>query len=73
MNGLLLSPGCDAAFDSGLISFGDDGTMLVSPTLTDEQLGMLGFRRDLKLAVVEGHLPYLAQHRDMHFSAPKTR
>ena len=32
-NGLLLSALWDAAFDSGLVSFADDGAVLVSPTL----------------------------------------
>ena len=72
MNGLLLSPGCDAAFDSGLISFDDDGNMLVSPDLTDDQLVMLGFRRDLRLTVAEGHRPYLAQHRRSNFRTSET-
>jgi predicted restriction endonuclease len=35
-NGLLLSALWDAAFDSGKISFGDDGSILRSPTLTAE-------------------------------------
>jgi hypothetical protein len=33
-NGLLLSALLDAAFDTGLVSFTDDGTVLVSPELT---------------------------------------
>jgi putative restriction endonuclease len=33
-NGLLLSALWDAAFDAGLISFADDGTVLASPELS---------------------------------------
>jgi hypothetical protein len=33
-NGLLLSALWDAAFDTGLVSFADDGTVLASPDLS---------------------------------------
>ena len=35
-NGILLAAHLDALFDSGLISFTDDGTMLVSSEVTNE-------------------------------------
>lgn len=37
-NGLLLSPHVDHLFDRGLISFGDDGSLLLSPALDSEVL-----------------------------------
>jgi hypothetical protein len=40
-NGLLLSALWDAAFDKGLISFADDGTPLLSPSLTKESRAAL--------------------------------
>jgi hypothetical protein len=40
-NGLLLSALWDAAFDAGLISFADDGTVLRSPNLTAEAAAAL--------------------------------
>lgn len=64
MNGLLLAPGCDAAFDAKLITFEDDGRMLVSPTLNDDHLSALGLRRMARLPVKDDHLPYLALHRE---------
>jgi predicted restriction endonuclease len=35
-NGLLLSALWDAAFDGGLVSFADDGTVLASPQLSEK-------------------------------------
>lgn len=66
MNGLLLAPGCDATFDSGLISFTDDGTMLVSPDLSDDHLRQLGFTRGATLKVRDEHRPFLNEHRKLH-------
>ena len=40
-NGLLLSALWDAAFDKGLISFDDDGSVLASPTLSEAARGSL--------------------------------
>ncbi len=41
-NGLLLLPTLDKAFDSGLISFDESGTILISPQLKDpEKLGII--------------------------------
>ena len=41
-NGLLLSALWDAAFDRGLISFADDGRVLVSPQLSETARTALG-------------------------------
>jgi hypothetical protein len=41
-NGLLLSALWDAAFDRGLISFADDGTVLTSPKLSETARNALG-------------------------------
>lgn len=66
-NGLLLSALWDAAFDTGLVSFSDDGTLLVSPRL--------GMRAQLTLnidgarclaALRPAHGVYLVLHRRRH-------
>ena len=41
-NGLLLSALWDAAFDSGLVSFADDGTVLLGPSLSRDAGVALG-------------------------------
>ncbi len=62
-NSILLSPGPDALFDRRRISFNDDGTMLVSRSLSDEELAMLGLSPSMTVDVTPGMTGYLARHR----------
>lgn len=65
-NGLLLQPNLDAAFDACLISFSDDGQILISESLRESDLSLLGIRQGMKLSKIEAaHKPYLAYHREM--------
>jgi hypothetical protein len=41
-NGLLLSPAYDAAFDAGLVTFAEDGRMVISSELTPRRVERLG-------------------------------
>ncbi len=69
-NGLLLSPTLDRAFDNGLISFNDDGLIMLSPQLTKDNLELLHLSPLLRLRwVAPEHLPYLAWHRANLFKA----
>ena len=65
-NGLLLSPDADKLFDLGLISFADDGSLLVSSRLAVNDLQKCGIDIDMKLQVVveEPRAKYLAYHRN---------
>src|SRR4029077_11594397 len=63
-NGLLLAAHLDAAFDVGLISFSDDGRILLSAQFTHGDREALGIHDQLALRRVSpGHLPDLAWHR----------
>jgi predicted restriction endonuclease len=62
-NGLLLSSLWDAAFDSGLISFSDDGYPVASPMLSDEAARTLGLSQASPIRLRAEHLPALAWHR----------
>jgi len=63
-NGLLLSALWDAAFDAGLVSFGDDGVALASPRLTCAAAGALNLKLGTKLShLTEVHQANLAWHR----------
>lgn len=63
-NGLLLSALWDAAFDAGLISFADDGTVLRSPNLTAEATAALNRDPLVRLApLTDQHCQNLARHR----------
>ena len=64
-NGLLLSPIYDALFDKNLISFNDDGSIILSKKLnfTDfTKLGISGTETILNLNI--GNKSYLKRHRE---------
>ena len=63
-NGLLLSAHLDAAFDALLISFDDQGHIVLSETLSASDRAALGIHHSLRLAkVAPAQLPRLAWHR----------
>jgi len=70
-NGLLLSAPWDAAFDTGLVSFADDGTVVPSPGLTAAAPTALGIERAPRLPNLrDAHRANLAAHRARYgFSA----
>ena len=63
-NGLLLSALWDAAFDSGSVSFADDGTVLVGAQLSENAKNTLRLNEVPALTELRhGHLANLAVHR----------
>ena len=69
-NGLLLSALWDAAFDAGLISFADDGTVLRSPNLTASAATALTLDTAPPLQpLTDLHRANLARHREEHSHA----
>jgi hypothetical protein len=63
-NGFLLVANLDALFDRFLISFDDDGRLLISPTLKDEVRSQLGLHPGMALRwLSDAHRVYLAWHR----------
>jgi hypothetical protein len=63
-NGLLLSALWDAAFDAGLVSFADDGTVLASQGLSGDAASALGLSRAAKLTgLTATHRTNLEWHR----------
>ena len=66
-NGLLLSVTWDALFDKGLISFNDDGSMLMSDLLDDSTLKKLGISEKTSLPLkflTSERVGFLKYHRD---------
>lgn len=68
-NGLLLAVHLDALFDKGLITFLDDGALLVSKQVSAGDRDLLGLQPGGQRLrwVADGHRPYLAYHRDALF------
>jgi len=61
-NGILLSPSLDALFDKHLISFEDDGSIMIPPSISEEK-GLLGISDNMDLKVSKGMKKYIARHR----------
>ncbi len=67
-NGLLLIPNLDALFNEGLISFQNDGRILVSQNWRDDDKRRMHVTPDLRLRTVHSEsCRYLEYHRDMRF------
>jgi hypothetical protein len=62
-NGILLSPIVDALFDKCLISFKNDGSILISGKISIEDRLALGLNHTIKIPVSERMTPYLERHR----------
>jgi len=68
MNGLALSPNYDALFDSGLISFKDNGEMLVSSKLSASDRQKLAVPARLRRQLSDEECRYMQFHREEIFS-----
>lgn len=70
-NGFLLSPVYDRAFDEGLISFTDEGKVIISPALGAD-VERLGINRNARIENLSPFsLGYLKYHRDHLFGVAK--
>ena len=67
-NGLLLVPNLDALFNEGLITFRNDGRMLVSPDWQNDDQRRMHITPDLQLRKIHPESrAYLEFHRDVRF------
>ena len=67
-NGLLLSANLDALFDVGLISFADDGQMLIAKELESVERARLGLPGKLRIQPTMALRRYLKHHRTQLFA-----
>ena len=59
-----LAPGnLDALFDKYLISFSDDGRLLISDLLPTKESERLGISEDTSITLVDAQRSYLKHHR----------
>jgi len=71
-NGLLLVPNLDRAFDEGLITFDDKGSIIISPRLSRAELIVLSVSRKMRLRKInDSHKHYLEYHRKYVFMGEK--
>ncbi|NLJ09894.1 MAG: HNH endonuclease [Treponema sp.] len=67
-NGFLFTANVDALFDKALISFADDGELLLSTRVKEGRFADLGLRPGMHLRWIEDrHLPFLTWHREHLF------
>jgi len=63
-NGLLLIPNLDSAFDKGFISFDNEGKIIISNRLSDNDRTKLGINPKMRIRKIEtDHIKYLEYHR----------
>ena len=66
-NGFLLCPAHDKLFDLGLISFEDDGRIMISSELSVVDRIYTNIQPDMKIEVREENKPFLEYHRKNRF------
>lgn len=67
-NGLLLTPNLDIAFDKGYISFDDEGKIIISVSLREDDKNTLGINSEMKIRrLKQDHIKYLEYHRENIF------
>ena len=67
-NALLLNVALDKAFDQGLISFDDNGKIIISPIWDPKEANILVINPDMSLRKIEkAHLKYLNFHKENIF------
>lgn len=69
-NGLLLSPVYDKAFDAGLISFTEEGHILISELFV-EDAKKLSIDSSVRIELQPQHLPYIEVHMKEYFRGTK--
>jgi predicted restriction endonuclease len=66
-NGILLSPNIDSLFDKHLISFKDNGEILISSLINDVNLKSLDLDKTIIIPISEGMKKYLKRHREKFY------
>ena len=66
-NGILLSPNIDSLFDKHLISFSNDGQILISNKIDNLNRKSLNINEDIKIPISDGMIKYLERHRNRFF------
>ncbi len=70
-NGFLMCPNHDKLFDQGLITFSDDGEIILSVDLSKTDRVFMNVREDMKIELTEKNVAYLQYHRRHIFRRKK--
>lgn len=65
-NGFLFCPNHDYLFDKGYISFSDNGQILISDSLSDQDSVFMNVNEDMRIAISDGNRRYLECHRKLY-------
>lgn len=65
-NGILLSANLDALFDKYLISFSEDGSLLISDLLSADERRRLDVTEGSKISLIDAQKRYLEHHRSKY-------
>lgn len=66
-NGLLLCTTHDSLYDNGLISFDDNGKILISSNINKDDYNKLNINKNIKITLQRKHLKYIKYHREHIF------
>ncbi|WP_405169408.1 HNH endonuclease [Paenibacillus sp. FSL H3-0286] len=66
-NGILLMPNYDTLFDKGLISFSNKGHIIISPSLSSNDIKIIGIKKNASINFEVKHQDYLTFHRENIF------
>lgn len=70
-NGFLLCPNHDSLFDKHLISFQDNGEIIISKRLSEKEQELLNINKDILINIEEGNKKFLKEHRDVFYETEK--
>lgn len=66
-NTLFLCSGHNTAYDKGLITFSNDGQIIISSLLDEDTANKLGISKDIKIDLLPEHIKYIQYHRENVF------
>ena len=70
-NGFLLCPNHDSLFDKHLISFKDNGEIIISKRLSEKEQELLSLNKDIVINIEEGNKKFLKEHRNVFYETEK--
>lgn len=70
-NGFLLCPNHDSLFDKHLISFKDNGEIMISKRISEKEQELLNINKDIVINIEEENKKFLKEHRDVFYEIDK--